>query len=94
MFGNDPDKIRLYTNLCVELAGYEPETIVPVLAYHLRVNRNLLLNKTNHVSKELHKCKDCELGSGSKCKIFNQSTALMETMFAYRQCCFKEVKEV
>lgn len=40
--------------------------------------------------KPKFKCEGCQHSTGNKCKIFNQSNAMMETLFwTIRRCCFK-----
>jgi hypothetical protein len=38
-------------------------------------------------------CKGCIEASNTKCKIFLQSVAFMETLLYNRQCCFKKEKD-
>jgi hypothetical protein len=49
---------------------------------------------TTQNEKTLHRCNGCDYIASSKCKIFIQSTAMMETILAYRHCCFKEINGV
>jgi hypothetical protein len=42
---------------------------------------------------QLHKCDGCvESDEALRCRIFLQTTAYMETLLAYRKCCFKVMK--
>ena len=50
----------------------------------------MVLKHTFHTAEDLHKCEGCTHIAAIKCKIFMQSTAMMETILAYRKCCFKE----